>query len=134
MKKYLLVGVACIFSNSIFAKKYYKCFVCDTKPNLQISVCFENERVVYVKYKGQDETIPITFLKTKFENGSAVYNDSYVEKYRGTVNGTYVITHTGNWDYVSYTRKKDGKKFEFTINHETSVNERDNSYRTTPCF
>jgi hypothetical protein len=133
--KYLFSTIALIvFTNLCHAQKYFICFTCDEKTSLQISVCYENGKAVYVKYKGQDETIPLIFLREKIEKGSADLSTTYVEKYRGAVNGTYTITHSGNWDYVTYTRKKDNKKFNFTINHETSVNEKDNSYRTTPCF
>jgi hypothetical protein len=133
MNKIYLLIVFVFVQTTVFAQKTFKCFTCDSKPNLQFSMCFENDKAIYVKYKGQDETMELLFLKTKNPKKEvATYIETYNEMYRGAVNGTYTITHSGNYDYVVYTRKKDGKKFEFTIDLDRSViNE---EYRKTPCY
>ena len=45
----------------------------------------------------------------------------------------YEFEFDGNWVYVYYTRKKDGKKFTYTIDNELSTYE-GNPYRNTACF
>lgn len=62
------------------------------------------------------------------EAGSAPYEEYYDEMYNGKINGKYKLTHSGNWDYAEYTRAKDGKVFDFTIEHEVP------QYESEPCF
>lgn len=133
-REILLFSFLLLSLSQLTAQKHFKCYVCDDNPSLQISICFENEKATYVKYKGQDETISLYFVKSKFEKGGAYPTtiDTYVEKYRGETNGTYVLTHSGNWDYVNYSRKSDGKKFNFTIDLSLSI--KGDTYRTTPCY
>jgi uncharacterized membrane protein YfhO len=134
MNRIYLLVVFLLTQSTTFAQKYFHCFTCDSKPSLQLSVCYENDKIVYVKYKGQDETIPLTFVKNKNISVTAYSTDesTYTENYRGVVNGTYKFTKSGNWYYITYKRKKDGKVFKFTIDHEKSiVNE---EFRTTPCY
>ncbi len=56
-----------------------------------------------------------------------------VEKWRTEfnnqkINGHYKTTHSGNRDYVEYKIGKDGKLFNFTIDHEL------NPYGKPACF
>lgn len=133
MKSIFVSLFVLLFVQQAFAEKYFICYDADKNPKLHLSVCFENNKAVYVKYQGQDKSIPLTFVKTNIQKGVAAYSDVYSEKYRGKVTGTYVMTHSGNYDYVKYTRKKDGKVFNFTINHTETISEEGN-YRTTPCY
>jgi hypothetical protein len=135
MKTLLLLTTLILSGTLVNAQKHYICYICDDNSSLQISICFENNKATYVKYKGEDETISLYFVKTKYEEGGAypTTTETYVEKYRGETNGTYILTHSGIWDYVNYTRKSDGKKFNFTIDHESSA-AKNGGYRTTPCY
>lgn len=133
MKQLFLSAVLFFSCFAAIAEKHFICYDADNNAAMQISICFENEKATYVKYKGQDETISLKFVKRTISKGVANYSEVYTESYRGKVNGSYVLTHSGNYDYVKYTRKKDGKVFNFTINHTNTVSEQGN-YRQTPCF
>ena len=143
MKKLILLCTVfiCLFTiNSFSQNKGYACFENDTKKELKISVCFNNSgKAVFVKYKGQEETIPIYYSKiTKSNNPggnpSVWWAETYIEKYRGKVTGTYIFTNAGTYDLdVTYKRKKDNKEFYFTI-IGGAPNSEDARYRSSPCF
>lgn len=111
----------------------YMCFNYDKNASMQISIYFNDEGTAQnVKYKGQTKWINLTFLKSIEENQGGAYpviSDIYSELYNGVKTGTYKITKSGIWYYVEYRRKKDNKKFNFTIKEET-INKR----LTKPCF
>lgn len=120
-------------------KEYFFCYKSEDKPGLEISVCFDDAtgKAKYVKYKGQAETIPLAFVTEEMEGDSTVAHPSintiYNEQYKGVITGQYILTHSGIWDYVKYTRQKDGKVFNFTVDLDAShVN--DSTFRTVPCF
>ena len=107
---------------------------------MKISVYFDkNNRAKFVKYKGQEETISLYFLKKgseKNEGGIPAYYwfETYVEKYRGKITGTYTFTNAGTHALdVNFKRKKDGKEFYFQI-IEGSQDEDNSTFRTKPCF
>lgn len=132
MRQYILTIL--LFSSSFFyAQTIYKCFDSDANKKLKISIKFVNDKAISVKYYGQKSAIPLVFEKEIYNKGTAypTINEVYQEKYNGQITGKYKITHSGNWDYVEYTRK-DGKIFKFTVNHDTSLV--DENYRETPCF
>ncbi len=105
----------------------YVCFTENQNKKLKIWVSYtEGGRALKVKYKGQDKAIDLHYIKTEYNDRTIT--SYYNEFYEGKINGNYTITHVGNWDYVTYTRGKDNKKFEFTIDHEK------NPWGSKPCF
>jgi hypothetical protein len=136
MKTLLILFLAIItITTSANSGDYYMCFTSDTNPDLGFSIVFlkSNERAYALLYKGKSEYIPLEYKKTVYAKGSAAHTEVYGEKYAGKVTGTYELEYNGNWVYVSYKRKKDGKTFAFTIDLEMSTQDGD-PYRTTPCF
>ena len=119
------------------ASMYFICYKNDIDSHLQVMVGFDGKsgQAKYIKYKGQNENIPIVFIKENIIVGGAHPNIEkiYYEKYNGKITGTYKLTHSGIWDYIVYTRRKDGKEFSFTSNLDVS-SENGNEYRKTPCF
>ena len=111
---------------------YYICYNEDNGSSLNLSIGFNNKsRALSVKYKGMNSSMDLIFIRVENENPGGPYPvlvKYYNEMYQEKVNGEYRLTHSGNWDYVEYTRGKDSKKFNFTINHNS------NSYSYTPCF
>ncbi|WP_226294257.1 hypothetical protein [Aquimarina algicola] len=111
---------------------HYICFKGDKNPDMVIWVSFGGNKgkALQVKYKGQQEAIDLEFVRESLvSNGAHPTIDYYYnEIYNGKVNGVYKHTHSGAWDYIEYTRNKDGKKFTFTIDHESDP------YGKTPCF
>lgn len=109
---------------------YYICFKDNTKPSRVIWVSYNSKGIALsMKYKGQQEAIKLAYLEEDFQAGGAhpTIVNHYNEIYKNKVNGSYSITHSGNWDYVKYTRL-DGKIFNFTIDHNA------NPYGKEPCF
>ncbi len=116
--------------------KYFICYKNDTNPDMEISIGFNKDtEAISVKYKGQKEAIKLVKTKESFDKGGAhpTIETYYNEIFEKKENGVYKLTHSGIWDYAEYTRKKDGKKFTFTINHELTI-EGGSEYRNTPCF
>lgn len=143
MKKTLAI-LFIILSTSAFPQnnKMYACFQNDENSNLQISICYntKTDKYTYVKYKGQDETIPIFFSKkinTKNPDGghpAYFWAITYTEKYRGKITGIYTFTNAGTHGLdVTYKRKRDGKEFYFFLIE--GMQDIDNAqYKSTPCF
>ena len=105
----------------------YICLTNNKEKSKRIWVGFdENGKAAQVKYEGQKEAIQLVFDREEFNerNRYSYYN----EMYKGKVNGRYKLTHSGIWDYIDYTRGKDGKEFSFTIDHDA------NPYGKEPCF
>lgn len=133
--KLTYIIIFCFVCIHVSAQNFYMCFTNDTNPKLALSVTFNStsEKATFIKYKGQKETMLLSYLKRSVPaKGDAAYETTYSEKYHGKQTGTYIFTHSGNWDYIKYIRKKDGKIFNFTINLETSI--KDDGYRKTPCY
>jgi len=140
MKKISILLIITFLSGKIFSQNMYACFENDNKKNLKISVFFDqNNKAKFVKYKGQEETISLYFQKRRTEKndgGHPAYYwfETYVEKYRGAITGTYTFTNTGTHGLdVNFKRKRDGKEFYFQI-IEGSQDEDNFTFRTTPCF
>ncbi|MFN5006598.1 MAG: hypothetical protein ACK5GO_03790 [Ignavibacteria bacterium] len=134
MKNVLFISLCLVFFqiSALNADPYFMCFLNDKNPNNGFSVYFPEEgRASHLLYKGKTEYIPLKFIKTKESKGRA-YTDVYYEYFNGSHNGTYEFEFDGNWVYVYYTRKKDGKKFTYTIDHE--LTNYDYPWRSTPCF
>lgn len=114
---------------------HYICYNCDTKPNLKMAIAFNaSGDALSVQYKGQKESMKLVFVKEDLNDDGAypVITQYYTEMYNGKENGSYKLTHSGIWDYAVYTRGKDQKVFEFTIDHDITAP--DGAYRTTPCY
>lgn len=114
---------------------YYICYRNDDKADMMMSISFDEEgKAQAVKYKGQEESIPLFYQREVMEQGGAnpTIETYYIEMLNGQKNGVYKLTHSGIWDYAEYTRGKDGKVFNFTIDHDSSVE--GDSYTKKPCF
>jgi hypothetical protein len=113
----------------------YICYTNDDKSSMELSVAFNDEgNALFVKYKGQKDSIPLQNVKEYFEEGGAypTITQFYDEIYDGNKNGSYELTHSGNWDYAVYRNLKNDTVFKFTIDHEATIV--NGEYRKTPCF
>lgn len=111
--------------------KHYICYAMDDKPSVKIWIAFaENNHAFKIKYKGQQESMKLEFIKEEYIEGGAypTIKQHYHELLNETINGTYVLTHSGIWDYVEYTSVNNPKKYNFTILHD------ENPYGKNPCF
>jgi hypothetical protein len=137
MLKYIFLTFFCFTSILAFSQeKSFRCFECDNNVNLKISVEYVDETPVSLKYKGQNSSILLKKIKgsLKFQKkGYSSFTESYIEIVNGKPNGKYNFTHSGNWDYIQYIRK-DGKKFDFTVNLDDSIDPNGDGYRLTPCY
>ncbi|WBL22805.1 hypothetical protein [Zunongwangia sp. HRR-M8] len=109
----------------------YICYTSDNDKNKRIWIELgEDGKANKVKYEGQKETIDLKYTKEEYSEGGAhpTITKYYDEIYKGEVNGTYTLIHSGVWDYVTYTRGRDGKEFNYTIDHEKDP------YGNKPCF
>lgn len=114
---------------------FYICYNSGSNPDLALSIYFDGKGVAQkARYKGQSASLDLKFEKEEYLEGGAhpTINEYYTEIYEGKPNGTYKLSHSGIWDYAVYTRKKDGKVFEFTIDHELAIV--NDTYRETACY
>lgn len=114
---------------------HYICYTNDDKSSMQFSIAFNDEgNALFVKYKNQKDSIPLKNIKEDFQNGGAypTITQFYDEMLDRKKNGTYELTHTGNWDYAKYRPLEGDKIFKFTIDYDATVV--DGEYRKTPCF
>lgn len=109
-------------ANSASAQTFYKCFDAEAGSTMKITVKYVNETAVSVKYKGQKQAIPLNFVKqiVNYDNADSGITSVYNEKYNGKITGKYLLTRSGNYDYVEY-QKKDGKVFNFALNQNLSL-------------
>lgn len=111
---------------------YYICYNSDHDSELKLWIGFDdNNKASSAKYLGMNSTLELVFIKEENENMEDSYpvlTSYYNEIDGGKINGVYKLTHSGNWDYVEYTRDKDLQKFNFTIDQNS------NNYSETPCF
>ena len=109
----------------------YVCFTFDSKPSVRIWIKYaKNGKAIELKYLNQSETLKLKHLKEEYRVGGAYPTiiNYYEEIYNEKVNGTYILTHAGNWDYVKYFRESDSTTFNFIIDHSFTP------YSSTPCF
>lgn len=133
--------LATVSTYSLRAQSKYACFQNDARPGLQISIGFNGKgKAISVKYKGQRDSIPLTFISRTKEKGpdggipAYYWSETYQERFKGKVTGTYIFTNAGTYQLdVTYTRKKDNKDFYFAI-IEGTFTENDVPFRSTPCF
>ena len=136
MIKYIFLTFICFTSIPAFSQqKSYRCFECDNNVNLKISVEYVDETPFSLKYKGQNSSFLLKKIKgsLKTKKGYSSFTESYIEIVDGQPNGKYNFTHSGNYDYIQYIRK-DGKKFDFTINLDDSTGPNGDGYRLIPCY
>jgi hypothetical protein len=110
---------------------HYICYKDDKVDSRMIWISFtDKDDAIQIKYKGQKAPIDLIFIKEEFTKGGShpTIIKYYSEKVNQEINGKYKLTHSGNWDYVEYTRGKDDKKFNFTIDFES------NPYGKEACF
>lgn len=110
---------------------HYICYKDDKVASRMIWISFtDKEDAVQIKYKGQKLPIDLVFIKEEFIKGGShpTIIKYYSEKIGPEINGEYKLTHSGNWDYVEYTRGKDDRMFNFTIDFES------NPYGKEACF
>jgi hypothetical protein len=90
----------------------------------------DKDDAIQIKYKGQKMPIDLIFIKEEFGKVGShpTIIKYYSEKIDQKINGEYKVTHSGSWDYVEYTRAKDDRKFNFTIDFES------NPYGKEACF
>ena len=133
----------------------YACFQDYNNPDLKISVCFDknikakyfdkNLKVKFVKHQEQDEVIPLFFQNRQTYDGNGdteasvqrFWSDTYTEKYRGKITGSFTFTNSGFYGLeVYFIRKRDGKEFHFRRIEGTKDENNENGYgfTTTPCF
>lgn len=137
----LLLFLLCMLGGPLSAQKRFVCFDNDKNSNLKITVCFdEKDKALYVKYKGQRDSIPVIYKsREKSENpGGGIpayyWSETYQEKYNGKITGEYVFTNGGPYSLdLYYTRKKDGKEFYFTI-PDKEYDDLNGIYKEQPCF
>ncbi|QHI36849.1 hypothetical protein IMCC3317_22190 [Kordia antarctica] len=114
---------------------HYICYTNDDKSSMQLSIAFNaTSNALFVKYEGQEDSIPLENVKEDFQSDGAypTITQFYDEMLNGKKNGTYELTHSGNWDYVKYRSLEGDKVVKFTINHDATIV--DGEYRKTPCF
>lgn len=108
---------------------YYISYRDDAKKARDLMIAFDqNGKALYAKYFGQGRHIALKFEKDASSGRNLVLN--YSETVNGKVHGTYVLTHSGNWDYAEYTHAQSGKKTRFTIDHDVTI--MGGTYRTVP--
>lgn len=110
---------------------HYICFTNDKNTSRRIWVSFTKDNIaIEIKYEGQTEGIELKFTHEEYIEGGThpTIINYYDEIYNGTINGRYKLTHSGIWDYLEYTRGRDSKTFNFTIDHNADP------YGKTPCF
>ena len=109
----------------------YVCFTNNDDKSKRIWVEFsKNGKANRIKYEGQNEPILLEHTKEDYVEGGVhpTIKNYYNEIYDGKINGQYILTHSGVWDYVKYIRGKDGKEFNYTIDHDADP------YSSKPCF
>ena len=110
---------------------YYNCYLNDEKSSKKIWISFtENDKAIFIQYMGQTDSIQLIFDREEYIKTGAhpTIIKYYLELYNEKINGMYKLTHSGIWDYVTYTRGKDGQVFNFTIDHNSEP------YGKKPCF
>lgn len=111
-----------------------KCFVSVSNSSLAFSLCSSKEGT-FVKYKGQEEFLELLNYDNKESEGPLYTNfETYYSEiiYVGEVIGNYKFVRSGNNEECTYTRKKDGKVFNFMMDLEASYP--DGESRKVPCY
>ena len=141
VRQFILLSLFLSFGiTKIFSQNKYACFENDKNKSLKITVIFDkNEKAKFIKYQGQKDSIYIVYskiIKSKNPGGipAEYWEEIYLEKYNGRVTGKYSFTNAGTYQLdVTYTRKKDKKKFYFQIIDNT-IDPINQPFRSTPCF
>ncbi len=113
----------------------YICFQSDEDETLRLSVYFSADaKARAMKYEGKNDWTHLIYntSELKDDGPNPSFIDQYYEYYRGKKFGLFNLRHSGDWDYIKYSRLRDAKEFNFTIDHETTLV--DGAHRRTPCF
>ena len=113
---------------------HFVCYEQDGGGPLALQVEYVGEVAWRVKYAGQTERLYLQLDSREMTTDGAypVTTSRYIELVNDDENGQYELTHSGNYDYLVYTRGRDGKVFKFTADNELSS--RGEGYRTSPCY
>ena len=135
MSKWLYTTLICLIAAiAICQQNTFRCFNQDNNNAIKLYVEYKDDEPVSLKYKGQNSNILLVKKgKAKLEDKTSTFSETYIEMINNQIQGKYIFTHSGNYDYITYIRK-DGKKFKFTINIDDSLDPNGNGFRTTPCF
>ena len=108
----------------------YVCYKNDDNPRMVIWISYGDGKAQQIMYNKGSAPMDLSFVETSMNNEGAypTTRSLYKEVYEGQENGTYLLTHSGVWDYAKYTRKSDGKVYSFTIDHNFTP------YSDAPCF
>lgn len=108
----------------------FVCYRNDDNPDMLIWISYHDGRAQQVMYKKGSAPMDLSFVDSTMNNEGAnpTLYSNYEEIHEGDINGFYKLIHSGVWDYAEYTRKLDGRVFNFTIDHDMTP------YSSTPCF
>lgn len=115
--------------------EYYICYKADGGESSGLMIGFTSDgKAIWAQYEGEGDIIELDFQAENMETGTAypVTEGHYLEMVDGENSGEYKLTHSGNYDYAEYTRAKDGKVFNFTIDFDASVV--GDGYSEMPCY
>ena len=110
---------------------FYVCYSNDNDADDLIWIKFTaSGRAKEVKYLSQDQAIKLGFIKTDVRQGGAypTTKTSYFERQGDAVTGKYILTQSGNWEYVEYSKNESPEISTFTIKRGSDT------YSDTPCF
>lgn len=102
----------------------YICFTSDEQNSNNLMFGLDDKgTALFAQYEGQRNIIELDFVSSDFPTpGYSTYTLTYNEIVDGDINGTYVQTHSGNYDYLEYT-DNEGKVYNFTnILEESYIN------------
>lgn len=109
----------------------YVCYTSDTNKTKRIWVGFDkSSKAVRLKYEGQNESLVLRHDKEEYIEGGSqpTIINYYDEIYEGEITGKYTVKNSGNWSYITYTKGKYGKEFNYTIDHSADP------FGSSPCF
>jgi len=113
---------------------YYKCFRGVEIKDLEMSVSYDAYgNALEVQFKEQTEPILLIYRdEIIITPGQPELRVIYHQILEGEVVGVYEFTSDGKYDYIKYTRKKDGEEFNFILDVDQSTTV--DGLRTTPCY
>lgn len=120
--KTLFFAIFFLLGKLIFAQPFHLKSVGETK-EFHLTIYFApNGKGAFVQYQNKEEIIPLKINKivkdsSEVESGQPTFTTYYWDEIvNGKINGTYELTEwPRNIGDVSYTRKKDNKKFQLEL-------------------
>ncbi|TDQ33066.1 hypothetical protein [Zeaxanthinibacter enoshimensis] len=114
---------------------YYICYRDDRDKDRVLMIAIsENGIALWAVYKGVEDQYILVEKTRETDTSGAVplLENSYGAFSGNTLSGTFILTHSGNWDYAKFAPADKAEEQRFTINHEASTGEK--GYSTKPCF